>query len=158
MSYVPATAYPTGGERPPNVTPAAIGLIIAGAVSFVSGAIWMAAGLSVINDEANKGTQLGGSDAVAYMMVLSPVLSVFLAPATIIGGVQMLRRRTRNLAVLGAIFAVVPFTGCCFLAGIPVGIWALLTLRRPDVAAWYAGRPVAAPPQPPPYGPPPQYW
>lgn len=139
MYYQRATARPTGSERPPSVTPVAIGLILSGSASFVCGAIWMAAGLSTLHDEVNKTASLGGSDVFAYLVVFSPVLSVFLAPATIIGGVQLLRRRNRNLSVLGAIFSVVPLTGCCLLLGIPVGIWALLTLRRPDVVAWYQG-------------------
>lgn len=48
-----------------------------------------------------------------------------------------------------------PLTGCCLLAGIPCGIYALFVLRRADTMAWY--RSGAVPPQPPPPDPYGQY-
>ncbi|WP_203960565.1 hypothetical protein [Actinocatenispora thailandica] len=149
MAYQPATAAPMP-SRPPGVTGAAIALILSGAASFVSAAIWMAAGLSVVHDDVQQQVGFGGSDIFAYVVLFSPVLSVFLSPATIIGGVQMLRRRNRRLTTVGAVLAIVPLTGCCLLAGIPCGIYALFVLRRAETMAWY--RSGAAPPPPDPYG------
>ncbi len=139
MSYLPETPVPRAPDRPRGVTGAGIGLIVAGAVSFVCGAIWMAAGLSVLSDEARTSQFGGASDIFAYVVVFSPVVTVFLAPATIIGGVQLLRRANRGLVTAGAIAAVVPLSSCCFLVGVPFGIWALVVLRRPETRAWYAG-------------------
>ncbi len=139
MSYLPVTPVQQAPGRPRGVTGAAIGLIVAGAVSFVCGAIWMAAGLSVLSDEARSSQTAATSDIFAYVVVLSPVITVFLAPATIIGGIQLLRRANRGLATVGAIAAVVPLSSCCFLVGVPFGIWALVVLRRPETRAWYAG-------------------
>jgi hypothetical protein len=149
--YQPATAAPMH-SRPRGVTGAAIALILSGGASFVCAAIWMAAGLSELHDEVQE-VSFGGSDVVAYVILFSPVLTVFLSPATIIGGVQMLRRRNRRLSTVGAVLAIVPFTGCCLLAGIPCGIYALFVLRRPDTMAWYrSGTVLQQPPPADPYG------
>lgn len=123
--------------RPRGVLGVGIGMIIAGSLNFVCGAVWMATGLSQVHNDGIAGT----SDAVADAVAFSPILSVFVSPATIIGGIQLLRRATRNLAMVGAIAAIVPLTSCCFLAGVPVGIWAVVVLRRPETHAWYAGTP-----------------
>jgi hypothetical protein len=150
--YQPATAAPVH-SRPPGVTGAAIALILAGGASFVCAVIWIAAGLSDLHDAVHQQAGFGGSDVLAYVILFSPALSVFLSPATIIGGVQMLRRRNRRLSTVAAVLAMVPLTGCCLLAGIPCGIYALVVLRRPDTIAWYRAGPVRQPAPPPdPYG------
>jgi hypothetical protein len=151
--YQPATAAPVR-SRPPGVTGAGVALILSGGASFVCAAIWMAAGLSVVHDDVQQQVGIGGSDIFAYVILFSPVLTVFLSPATIIGGVQMLHRRNRRLTTVGAVLAIVPFTGCCLLAGIPCGIYALFVLRRPETMAWYRSGAVSPQPPPPdPYGP-----
>jgi hypothetical protein len=49
------------------------------------------------------------------------------------GAVCMLRLKLYALAMTGSIVAMVPcFSGCCLL-GLPLGIWALLVLNRPEV-------------------------
>ncbi|MGA8115416.1 MAG: hypothetical protein WCA46_17260 [Actinocatenispora sp.] len=137
MSYQPAAPAPS---KPRDVTAVAIGLIVAGVVNFASGGTWMAAGLSVLHDDVGTSALSGMSDSLAYIVVFAPaVLTVFAAPATVIGGVQMLRGRTRGLTLVGAIAATIPLTSCCFLAGMPFGIWALVVLRRPETKSWYAG-------------------
>jgi hypothetical protein len=50
------------------------------------------------------------------------------------GGVQLARRRTYPLAVLGAVAAMLPCS-CGFVLGLPIGIWALVVLWNPQVRA-----------------------
>lgn len=50
------------------------------------------------------------------------------------GGIQLARRRTWPVAVVGAIMALVPCT-CGFVVGLPIGIWALVVLFNPAVRA-----------------------
>lgn len=133
--YLPVGA-PAGG-RPHGVVAVGVALILTGVVNFACAAVWMAAGLSTLHDEVNSSSALGASDAFAYTVVMSPVISVFLAPATISGGAQLIRGRTRGLVMLGVIAAIVPLSSCCYLAGLPVGIWALMAVRRPEVRAWF---------------------
>ncbi len=133
-------------QKPNGATGSGVGLIVVGAVNFLTSGIYLIGGLSNIGGgELDKSVSSGDTAGTVGYVIGSvfPILCLILAPATIIGGVQLIRGRTRNLAVVGAIVALVPLTSCCFLAGIPLGIWALVVLRRPDVRAWFAGRPGA---------------
>ena len=52
---------------------------------------------------------------------------------TALGAVQMLRRRTYGLALLGCIFALNPVNfGCCFVVQVPFGLWGLIALLTGD--------------------------
>jgi hypothetical protein len=63
-------------------------------------------------------------------------LSVILIAVMIVGSLQMMRCRNYPLAMTAAVLAIVPFTTtcCCFLT-LPVGIWALLLLQKPEIKA-----------------------
>jgi len=50
----------------------------------------------------------------------------------IAGAISMLRLKLYALAMTGSIVAMAPCSGCCLL-GLPLGIWALVVLNRPDV-------------------------
>lgn len=58
----------------------------------------------------------------------------------VVGGFAMRRLESYGLSMAGAIVSIIPvFTGCC-CTGIVFGIWALVTLVRPDVKAGFAAR------------------
>ncbi len=69
----------------------------------------------------------------------SGLLALIAAPVIIYGAIQMMKGRKFGLAKASAILAIVPFTSCCFLFGIPIGIWALTVLNKPDVKAFFRG-------------------
>ena len=48
------------------------------------------------------------------------------------GGFQMKSFGSRSLAIAGAVVAMVPLNVCC-LFGLPVGIWAITILNKPEV-------------------------
>jgi len=50
----------------------------------------------------------------------------------ILGAVRMMKLRSFGLALTAAILSMLPCTACCCL-GLPLGIWAAMTLNRPDV-------------------------
>jgi hypothetical protein len=54
----------------------------------------------------------------------------------IVAGVKMLQREHYKITLTGSILAMIPCTaglGCFF--GIPIGIWSLVVLRRPEIIA-----------------------
>lgn len=51
-----------------------------------------------------------------------------LSGLTIIGSIQMFRRRGWGAAVLGCAVAVINFHNCCCLFGLPFGVWGLVVL------------------------------
>jgi hypothetical protein len=52
-----------------------------------------------------------------------------------LGALKMKNLQSYGLANTGAILALIPCCGPCFCLGIPLGIWALVVLRKPEVRA-----------------------
>ncbi len=52
------------------------------------------------------------------------------------GALKMRRLESYGLAMTASILAVIPcFSPCCGIPGIPLGIWALVVLSKPEVRA-----------------------
>jgi hypothetical protein len=65
-------------------------------------------------------------------------LSVVTGLITIFGAIQMMNLSGRGLAMAGSILSMFPFVSGCCCFGLPVGIWVLIVLTRPDVKAGFA--------------------
>jgi hypothetical protein len=51
----------------------------------------------------------------------------------VLGAIQMLRRRMYGVALMGAILPIINCGNNCCCLGLPLGIWALIILLRPEV-------------------------
>ena len=60
------------------------------------------------------------------------------SPVVVFAGLRMMEGRSRGLVLAGAIISMLPLTACCFVAGLPAGIWAIVVLRRDDVKVFFA--------------------
>ena len=60
-------------------------------------------------------------------------VSVLYSLVLISGAFSMVRRGSYVWAVATSCLALVPIIGPCYVLGIPIGIWALLLLRKPGV-------------------------
>jgi hypothetical protein len=72
--------------------------------------------------------------------VVAAIQSAFvLTNLLIIGGaVQMMRFKTWGFALAASIIAMLNFGTFCCVLGLPVGIWSLVILLRPDVKQAFA--------------------
>jgi type IV secretory pathway protease TraF len=121
----------------------AIGLIIVGTLNVLSGLVLILGRLvsivkgpdRVITDEDRR---LGYMVAGIFFPIVS-LISIAVSPIIIFGGVQMLGARRYSIALWAAILALIPLTSVCCIPGIPIGIWALIVLRHPEVRAGFAG-------------------
>jgi hypothetical protein len=52
---------------------------------------------------------------------------------TILGSVQVLRRKTWGLGLTAAILSMINFGNCCCLLGLPFGIWAIVAITNAEV-------------------------
>ena len=137
----------------------AIALIVVGAINAVIGVMSLLSGLVRLAGSGGRGSAPSRSGAESlgfYVGTLMgygiSLMALIAAPVIIYGAIQMMKGRKLGLAKASAILAIVPFTSCCFLIGIPVGIWALTVLGKPDVKAVFRGEnlpPNFNPPQPP---------
>lgn len=120
----------------------ALGLILLGAVNIISGL------LVILGTIANlvKGpmrqvpedpARLLGQQTWIVSSTLGAVITIIVSPLIIYGGMQMLGARKYSMAKLAAILSLIPCTSLCCVLGIPAGIWALVTLNKPDVKATF---------------------
>jgi predicted Zn finger-like uncharacterized protein len=111
--------------------------VIAIILGFLGGAFYALVLPNLAQAQANN-PQFGGGQQpppAAFLIgsgVVNIVLASFWGGLVIAGSICMLRLRVYPLAMTGAIVAMLPCTGCC-LVGLPLGIWALVVLQRPEV-------------------------
>ena len=65
----------------------------------------------------------------------SNVLALGLSGFTFYGALRMKDLRDYGLAMAASIIAIIPCLGPCCCIGIPVGIWSLVVLNKPEVKA-----------------------
>lgn len=81
---------------------------------------------------AQPSIALANEEQIAIRIVWGIVM--LLANGVILfGAIGMKRLQYYSLAKTAAVVAVVPCIGPCFIAGIPLGLFALITLNRTDV-------------------------
>jgi hypothetical protein len=111
----------------------AVGLIVAAAL----GAIWGLVGiLALITQMAglHSTVRSNGDDEAALIGTgIICLLSIPLSVVMIVGGVRLLKLRSRGLALTAAIIALIPCVWNCCVLGLPFGIWALVVMNRPEV-------------------------
>ncbi|MBK7876089.1 MAG: hypothetical protein IPJ77_10095 [Planctomycetes bacterium] len=67
------------------------------------------------------------------------VLNLISGVLLVLGGLSLMRQKSYGLAMTAAILAMVPGFSCCCLFSLPVGIWALMLLLKPEVKAAFQG-------------------
>ncbi len=115
-----------------------VGLIVAGVMSGLSGLaqLLLASRRSMYGIEAlyyrdesyRMGYRLGYISSL-----VAAFLSLILAPVIIYGASRMMKLTNFKLSRAAAVLALIPCTSCCFLVGIPMGIWALIVLNKPEI-------------------------
>jgi hypothetical protein len=144
-------------QKPAQVQPAAICLIITGALNAALGLLGIISQIIQLSNPAKRSIPGSEAERIGYVsgqFIASSnfFLSLVAAPIIIYGAVKLLNGSSYGWAKAASILAIVPITSCCFLAGAPIGIWALVVLSKPEVKMFF-GR-GGANHQPP---PPPQY-
>ena len=107
----------------------AIGLIVTGALNWVVFTlVFIVLGLKTVA----VGAMSHGTDITwAGMVVLLAFLAMFLSGFVVYAGLKMMRLECRGFALAASILAMVVSPGN--LIGLPIGIWALVVLLRPEV-------------------------
>lgn len=76
----------------------------------------------VVSDTAYRVAQIA---LEALMLVVSGIIFY--------SGLMMRQLKSYQLTRIGAVLAIIPCLGPCFVLGIPFGIWALVVLNKPGV-------------------------
>ena len=127
-----------------NFKKPAIALIIIGSLNGIFGVLSLIAvflrlsGVLEMQVPTNEAERMGYYFGTAMNIGIA-ALSFLIAPLIIYGAIKMLKGKSFKLAKTSAILAMIPFVSCCFIIGIPIGIWSLVVLHRPDVKAYFNG-------------------
>jgi hypothetical protein len=70
---------------------------------------------------------------IAKMGIFSSLFQLALGGLTFFGGLKMKNLEGYPFAIAGSIVAIIPCIGSCCCIGIPIGIWSLIVLNKPEV-------------------------
>ncbi len=87
--------------------------------------------------DANARSQIEAAKAAG--VGVSDVLQVILGIATnivmLVGALKMMKLQSWGFALAAAILVMLPCGSCCCCLGIPLGIWVIVLLNKPEVKA-----------------------
>ena len=109
----------------------AIGLIVTsavGVVSHVANLLIRVLGLSFAVLGDNRMGMFSGARGV-----IMSVIAISTAGLVVFAATQMMKLSKYNLCLAGTVIAMVPCTSPCCCLGLPIGIWALVVLLKPEV-------------------------
>jgi hypothetical protein len=123
---------PRRGRRSAGAISAAKG---PGIALLVVGVLGLLMGLFYVVQAIHGRPMLGGPnqdvDNPAVLWVIAGVSLLWGAIVTL-GGVKLMQLQSYGSVMVAVIFAMLPCNPCC-LPGIPIAIWALVVMARPDV-------------------------
>jgi hypothetical protein len=138
---------PMGGSPPPpsfgpdpmaasKVSGPATGLMVAGGINILVSLFSLVMNLMGVG----MGAAEGGDEAAFAMlgggmgMVLA-VIGLVVAVVIIMGAMKMKNLESYGFAMTASVLAMIPCLSSCCIVGLPLGIWALITLNNPGVKA-----------------------
>ena len=116
---IPMGRHPVDPQIRQRVRGPSIGLIGVGAF----GACFWTLGLFLKISEST----ISSSEPATYCVF--GLMQCFVAFA----GFQMKNLKNHHVALAGSVLAMLPCSGCCCMAGLPIGIWSLVILNNSDV-------------------------
>jgi uncharacterized membrane protein YhaH (DUF805 family) len=136
----PTGGAPTGGApAAQQVQGPAIGLLITAVIGIILGLLSLVMNVAGIGMSGMEG--LGGGGATDQYMqymsggfgIVSAIIGLAISAFIIWAAMQMKQLRNWNMSVAASIVAMIPCIGPCCLIGIPIGIWSLIVLMKPEV-------------------------
>ena len=148
MSYNPPQPPPavTAGFDPAEierrVSGPATGLLVTAIVGIVFGVISTVMNIFGMGMAGLSGAvrDLGPFDSMLPMMsgamgIATTLISIGVGVLIIYAALQMKKLQSYGLAMAGTIVAMIPCISPCCILGLPIGIWALVVLLKPEVKA-----------------------
>jgi hypothetical protein len=115
----------------------AIGLIVTGVLGLLAGILSI--GANALGLAAGRVEDYGDNAMFQFMMsgafgILVAVISLGVSGFLLWAGLLMQKLEKFAVCRIASIVAMIPCFACC-LVGLPVGIWALVVMSKPEVRA-----------------------
>jgi hypothetical protein len=126
---------PTPGAGSDQVNGPAIGLIIVAIIGFILQAVSLV--LNLVGASIMASQQMP-SEAWAKMFsgamgIIFNVLAILISGILLFAGMKMRKLESYGLCMTASILAMIPCISPCCVIGLPIGIWALVVLSKPEV-------------------------
>jgi hypothetical protein len=127
-----------------------VGLIVVGALGIVYGAIGIVgvmfqSALAGLNGMNNMNFPGQNPELLRFVQMsqgvfglVFAVIHLALGGLVIYGGIKMKSLENYSLCMIASIIAIIPCISPCCCVGIPLGIWAVVVLNKPEVKAHFS--------------------
>ncbi|MCA9187614.1 MAG: hypothetical protein R3E01_30135 [Pirellulaceae bacterium] len=90
------------------------------------------------------GAMQGGEQAAPAMIsggfgIVSSIVGAIGSAFVVYGALQMKNLQSHGMAVAASVVAMLPFISPCCIVGLPVGIWSMVLLMKPEVKSAFGG-------------------
>jgi hypothetical protein len=117
----------------------ATGLMVTAGLGYALSALYL--GLSLVIMAGGLGPGPGGGPGAApgqafvdvIEQVASGLMGVVTSSVILVGATRMRKLQGHTFGVVAAVVALLPCVSPCCIVGLPIGIWALTTLNKPEV-------------------------
>ena len=121
---------------PQQVSGPATGLQVTAGI----GIVWQIISLLLHVLGMGSSAAFGGSNRMVEMLsgglgIFFSVLGILIGAIVFMGASKMKSLRSYGFALAAAILAMIPCISPCCLLGLPIGIWAIVILVKPEVKA-----------------------
>jgi hypothetical protein len=138
-SPVPVPAMPAaplpGSQGAEQVNGPAIGLIVVavlGVILQITSLIFNLVGASFLAN-ARMPNEAWVNMFSGAIGVVSNIIGILMSGLILFGAMKMKKLESYGLAMTASIIAMIPCFSPCCLIGLPIGIWALVVLAKPEV-------------------------
>jgi hypothetical protein len=123
----------------------AMGLMITAIIGLVFGLLGLVMNIAGVG-MTGLGNMGGGGAADQYMSymsggvgIVSGLIALAVSAFILWASMQMKQLRNWNMSVAASIVAMIPCIGPCCIIGLPIGIWSLVVLMKPEVKSAFVG-------------------
>jgi hypothetical protein len=131
-----------GGDAAQQVSGPAIGLIVTavlGGLAQIAGILFNLLGIGMSGVAASQGGH-NGEELPAWVNMMSGgvgivfnVIGIIMSVVVFMGALKMKKLQSFTFVMVATIIAMVPCVSPCCWVGLPIGIWALVVLNKPEV-------------------------
>lgn len=117
-----------------------IGLIVTGILGLVGQVA--SVGINLLGTGLGAATARSGPEGIVRMMTggfsaLFNLIGIVVGIVILLGALKMKKLESYSFAMTAAIIAMIPCISPCCFVGLPIGIWALVVLNKPEVKSQF---------------------
>lgn len=139
-----------GGDVRERVSGPATGLLVTGILGIVGqviGLIYNLVSAGAVAQQGGAGKQPGLTPEQAQYIamfsgtvgIIGAIVGSIIGIVIIMGALRMKKLESYGFAMTSAILAMIPCISPCCLLGLPIGIWAVVVLNKPEVKSAFHG-------------------